>query len=281
MTRRSGPFVRLPWILAAAVSGMLLTGCASGPALVKVARVDPANPEQYVDLADESATGVTVYRDGHQLEVELPQILQPGDEVETKSDSVAVIRYANLGEVLVNEATRVRLGSLDVLFGEIFAHVKGWFSVEGQLLVAGVEGTEFAFIVNSDQRESVAVREGTVRCTPKTRAWKPVHLPQWQTLVLEYGQPKPQVSPASAHEIGQLNIWAALLDRLLPPPSANAQPARGGAAKGAGEAATTTPVVGTVSYFTLLGLGVGAAIAAGTSTSSTVPHSTVIPPPHH
>ena len=46
------------------------------------------------------------------------------------------------------------------------------------------------------------------------------------------------------------------------------QPA-GGAAVGAGAAVTATPVVGAVSFFTLVGIGLAAAIGAGTGSNPT------------
>ena len=221
MIARSRSVRRLHWILPAALFSLaLLCGCG-GPALVKVARQDPANPGQYADVAVNSASGgVTVYRAGRPVAIALAQLLQPGDEVETDTDSVAVIRYPNGGEVLIDQRTRVGLGSLDVLFGRIFARVKGVFSVESESVIAGVEGTAFAFSVKPEREVSVTVLDGAVVCRSRTGTWGPVRLLQSQTLLSGWGSTSgPSIAPASADEIEQLKAWVTRVDRSLPPPS--------------------------------------------------------------
>ena len=211
----------LHWMLSAALLACgLLAGCG-GPTLVKVARQDPANPGQYADLPAESASGgVTVYRAGRPVAISLARLLQPGDEVETATDSVAVIRYPNGGEVLIDQRTRVRLGSLDVLFGRIFARVKGVFSVESESVIAGVEGTAFAFSVEPERAVSVTVLDGAVVCRARSGTWGPVRLLQSQTLLSGWGSASgPRIGPASAAEIEHWKAWAARVDRSLPPPS--------------------------------------------------------------
>jgi hypothetical protein len=224
MIARSRSVRRLHWILPAALFSLaLLCGCG-GPALVKVARQDPANPGQYADVAVNSASGgVTVYRAGRPVAIALAQLLQPGDEVETDTDSVAVIRYPNGGEVLIDQRTRVGLGSLDVLFGRIFARVKGVFSVESESVIAGVEGTAFAFSVEPKREVSVTVLDGTVVCRSRTGTWEPVRLLQSQTLLSEWGSASgPRIAPAGAEELEKLKAWVARVDRSLPPPQAGA-----------------------------------------------------------
>jgi hypothetical protein len=205
---------------AALIACALLCGCG-GPALVKVARQDPANPGQYADLAANSARdGVTVYRAGRPAAIALAKLLQPGDEVETNTDSVAVIRYPNGDEVLIDQRTRVRLGSLDVLFGRIFARVKGVFSVESESVIAGVEGTAFSFSVKPEREVSVTVLNGAVVCRSRTGTWGPLRLLESQTLLSVSGSAAgPSIGPASAVEIEQLKEWVTRVDRSLPPPS--------------------------------------------------------------
>jgi ferric-dicitrate binding protein FerR (iron transport regulator) len=192
--------------------------------LVKVARQGLANPGQYADLAANSASGgVTVYRAGRPVAIALAKLLQRGDEVETATDSVAVIRYPNGGEVLIDQRTRVRLGSLDVLFGRIFARVKGVFSVESESVIAGVEGTAFAISVKPQREVSVTVLDGTVVCRSRMGTWEPLRLLQSQTLLSEWGSASgPRIAPAGAEELEQLKAWVTRVDRSLPPPRADA-----------------------------------------------------------
>jgi len=141
----------------------------------------------------------------------------------TATDSVAVIRYPNGGEVLIDQRTRVRLGSLDVLFGRIFARVKGVFSVESESVIAGVEGTAFAISVKPEREVSVTVLDGTVVCRSRTGTWEPVRLLQSQTLLSEWGSASgPRIARAGAEELEQLKAWVTRVDRSLPPPRADA-----------------------------------------------------------
>src|SRR5438552_14042715 len=138
---------------AGLVAGQALptpSGDERPPRLVMVAREDPADPARYVGVAGvDLSSAVAIYRDGRRLRTTVPRILQRGDEIETDIDVIAVIRYP-AGDLYIGGATRARVGSLDVLFGKVFARVRGLFSVESQNVVAGVEGTEFAFEVADD-----------------------------------------------------------------------------------------------------------------------------------
>ena len=207
-------------LVSAGLTSVLLAACG-GPALVKVARQDPASTDQYAELASEAAgSGVTVYRHGQPIALRLPRPLQPGDEVETEADSVAVIRYSGRNEVLLDRRTRVRVGSLDVLFGRIFARIQGLFSVESETLIAGVEGTAFAFSVDAAREVTVTVLDGTVVCSSKSGAWTALRLSRSQTLVAgPGGSAPPRIFPTNPREIDELRGWVARVDRASPPPS--------------------------------------------------------------
>ena len=95
------------------------------PWLVMVARPDPADPARYIGVyGDDLSNAVALFRDGVRVRPTIPQILQQGDEMEMGRDVICVWRYP-IGDVYIDAATRVRVGSLDVLFGKIFARVRG------------------------------------------------------------------------------------------------------------------------------------------------------------
>jgi FecR protein len=189
------------------------------PRLVMVARDDPADPTRYMGVfGDELSDAVAIYRDGRRLRTTVPQILQRGDEIETAHDVIAVIRYP-AGDVYIGAATGARVGSLDVLFGKVFARVRGLFSVENENVVAGVEGTEFAFEVARDGTVSVTVLDGTVRCSSKTLAWNPVRVVRGQTFAATDSTREPRVGPADPAELAQLRNWVRRVDNAVAPPA--------------------------------------------------------------
>jgi FecR protein len=197
------------------------------PSLVMVMRADPADPARYIgvfgrDLSD----AVAIYREGRGLVADVPQFLQRGDEIETSVDVVAVIRYP-AGNVYIAAATRARIGSLDVLFGKVFARVRGLFSVESQNVVAGVEGTEFAFEVAGDGTVHVTVLDGAVRCSSRTLNWNAVHLARDQAFAATDSTRDPRVAQADPVELAQLRSWVRRVDdaiALPTPPSPSPQP---------------------------------------------------------
>jgi FecR-like protein len=189
------------------------------PRLVMVARDDPADPSRYMRVfGDDLSDAVAIYRDGRRLRTTVPQILQRGDEIETAHDVIAVIRYP-AGDVYIGAATGARIGSLDVLFGKVFARVRGLFSVENENVVAGVEGTEFAFDVARDGTVSVTVLDGAVRCSSKTLAWNPVRVVRGQTFAATDSNREPRVGPADPAELAQLRSWVRRVDNAVAPPT--------------------------------------------------------------
>jgi hypothetical protein len=189
------------------------------PRLVMVARDDPADPTRYIGVfGDDLSDAVAIYRDGRRLRTTVPQILRRGDEIETAHDVIAVIRYP-AGDVYIGAATGARIGSLDVLFGKVFARVRGLFSVENENVVAGVEGTEFAFDVAADGTVNVTVLDGTVRCSSKTLAWNPVRVVRGQTFAATDANREPRVGPADPAELAQLRSWVRRVDNAVAPPA--------------------------------------------------------------
>jgi len=189
------------------------------PVLVMVARDDPAYPERYIGVFGlDLSEAVAIYQDGRRVRTTVPHVLQRGDEIETDANVIAVIRYP-AGDVYMGAATRARIGSLDVLFGKVFARVRGLFSVENQNVVAGVEGTEFAFEAADDGTVNVTVLDGTVRCSSKTLTWNPVRLGRGQSLVANGSNREPRVGPANPAELAQLRSWIRRVDNAVAPPT--------------------------------------------------------------
>jgi hypothetical protein len=104
--------------------------------------------------------------------------------------------------VLVLERTRVRMGSLEVFFGRVFALQRNQFTVSSETVVAGVEGTRFVFEVGRDRTVHVAVADGAVVCRSPQSSWAPVRLRASEALLSHYpSRVPPKVSSADAREL--------------------------------------------------------------------------------
>jgi hypothetical protein len=183
-------------------------GCAASARLDRVLRVDPAHASTLVIVGgEEAASLVSVFRDGRPLAARPPFTLQPGDELETGA-GVAVIQFPDGGSAVVDERSRVRVGSLEVLFGRVFAAVRGLFSVESETVVAGVEGTEFLFVVGPDRGVHVVVLEGVVVCTSKAGRWDPIRLRSGLGFSTRPpGLEAPRVQSVSPSDLDGIRAW--------------------------------------------------------------------------
>lgn len=183
---------------------LALAGC--GTALHKVVREEPAAPGGYVDVDAAAAAGhVRVTRGGQTLALHLPLALQPGDVIETAPASGAVIRLER-GEAVLGPETRVRMGSLEVIFGRIFASVRGLFRAEDGNVAADVEGTRFAFESQRGGATRVVVLDGVVRCSPKLGGWTPVRVSAGHSLSLA-GSAQPSLTVTSPAEREEIRRW--------------------------------------------------------------------------
>ena len=166
--------------------------------LWQIAREVPgADPRwQRVEAAK---AGVRVWRGGREIAVRRLMELLPGDEIETGQNAAAILRFRDVGDALVLKDTRLRIGSLEVLFGRVFALVRNRFTVSSQTVVAGVEGTRFLFEVGRDRSVHVAVADGAVVCRSPQGAWAPVRLRTNEGLRTRYpGRGQPQVGATDA-----------------------------------------------------------------------------------
>jgi len=210
------PVRRRCWI--ALLLSLVLLGCATVREataqpiqLWQIAREVPNASPRWQRAAPDK-TVVRVWRNGREIGVERQMGLQPGDEVETGANAAVVIRYRDSGDMVVLQRTRVKVGSLEVFFGRVFALLRNKFTVSSQTVVAGVEGTRFLFEVAPDRAVRVAVADGVVVCTSPKGAWSPVRLRANEALVSRYpSRASPTVGVAEASE---LRAYQALSEQV-------------------------------------------------------------------
>jgi hypothetical protein len=169
--------------------------------LWQIAREVPGADSRW-QRVDADKAGVRVWRGGREIAVQRLMTLLPGDELETGANGAAVLRFRDAGDMLVLERTRVRIGSLEVFFGRVFALLRNQFTVSSETVVAGVEGTRFLFEVGRDRTVHVAVADGAVVCRSPQGAWAPVRLRVNEALLSHYpSRVPPKVSSADAREL--------------------------------------------------------------------------------
>ena len=187
---------------------LALIGCASVREAVlppvqlwQIAREVPGADPRW-QRADAAKAGVRVWRGGSEIRVERLMTLLPGDEIETAANAAVVLRFREAGDLLVLERTRVKIGSLEVFFGRVFAVLRNKFSVSSETVVAGVEGTRFLFEVDRNRAVHVAVADGAVVCSSPQGAWAPVRLRANESLLANYpSRVRPQVGSADTREL--------------------------------------------------------------------------------
>lgn len=185
------------WVLA------LLGSCVTTPpgdarlrSVVKF--VQGADPQW--QLAG-NALGVSVRRAGVDTRAQLGMLLEPGDELRTSAGVAAVLQLGGVGEAVLDEQTSVRLGSLEVLFGRIFARLRGVFTVRSETVEAVNDGTRYVFEVSGNRSTRVVVVEGVVTCRSRNGSWSPVRVGPQQALQLDYGgNSAPRLMPADTRD---------------------------------------------------------------------------------
>jgi hypothetical protein len=149
---------------------------------------------------DDSASGVRLRRGGSEQSARVGMVLERGDVLVTGSGVAAVLQIGGRGEVALDENTEVRVGSLEVLFGRVFANLRGVFTVRSQTVEAVNEGTRFLFEVGRDRSVRVVVADGVVTCRSPSGAWPDVRLAAGRSL-LYFGQGTPRVQPANPRDV--------------------------------------------------------------------------------
>jgi hypothetical protein len=187
---------------------LMLIGCATTvsdgkpapPQLWQIAREVPGTDPRWQRV--DASAGVRVWRGGREIAVRPRMDLLSGDEIETEADVAVVLRFRDAGDVLIIEQSRVRIGSLEVLFGRMFALLRNRFTVTSETVVAGVEGTRFLFEVGRDRTVRVVVADGAVVCQSPQQAWPPVRLRANEALLSRYPSRTPPIhTGADASEL--------------------------------------------------------------------------------
>ena len=172
----------LLWIAAIVLS---IAPCGSfGAVLVEILAVTSDQSYSYTVASETERRQVKVMRGSSSLEVSTGLTLKPGDEIETGARTAVLVRYPEGHEVLVMPVSRVRVGSIFVLFGEILVRARGYFQVETTFLTAGVEGTDYLVRADTnDERVEVLVVKGAVLCRSTSGLWDPVRVEAAEQLI--------------------------------------------------------------------------------------------------
>lgn len=206
-------YLGLFWLTLA----LALGGC--GTQLKGLVRADPGASHGYRNLDSGAArTAVRVTRNGGEVSDPLGARLQKGDIIETGEDVSAVLRFADGNEAILGPRTRVRLGSLEVFFGKVFASVRGAFVVSSDTVSAEVEGTEYLFEQPREGEVRVVVLDGTVTCRSPQSRWADARVNAGRMFDLSYAtRATPQVVAAPADLMLSIRRWADAVRAIATP----------------------------------------------------------------
>jgi hypothetical protein len=213
MATRLHPLARLLGLALALLAALGLSGCppvdpGSGIRLNQVVQERPGQDPRWVQ-SEPRAAGVRVFRGGAEINASLHMQLQPGDEVQTGPLAGAVLAFRDRGEIVLDENTRVRVGSLEVFFGRVFASLRGLFETTSEEVAATNEGTRYVFEVARDGSTKVAVLDGVVNCRSRQGSWAPARLRAQETLTTVPGRrAPPRLGLAAPHELRDADEWA-------------------------------------------------------------------------
>ena len=127
LTRRQYRGFALIVVMLALAGGAHGQQAVSPPVqLWQIAREVPGADPRWQRVEAEKA-GVRVWRGGREIAVRRLMTLLPGDEIETGQNAAVVLRFRDAGDMLVLKRTRLRIGSLEVLFGRVFALLRNRF----------------------------------------------------------------------------------------------------------------------------------------------------------
>ncbi|MGH8536207.1 MAG: FecR domain-containing protein [Gammaproteobacteria bacterium] len=140
--------------------------------------------------------------------------LRRGDPLSVDAQTFAIVRYTNGSVVYVRPGSRVRLGSISVDLGAIFAKVRGAFlrgafQVDTEFVIAGAQGTEYEVKVDARNSVSVTVLEGQVLCTSKTGRWRSFVMSAGQKVNILGSAAR---DAASDDDIREIRRWVARLE---------------------------------------------------------------------
>lgn len=184
---------------------VLLGSCASQPdgavRLDQIVRATPGGEPPWV--RDDDAAGVRLRRAaGGEVAARAGMRLAPGDVVVTGPGVAAVLHIGGRGQVTLDANTAVRIGSLEVLFGRLFADLRGLFAVRSETVEAVNQGTRYLFEVDRDRNVRVVVADGVLTCRSMRGGWPDLRLTAGQALVSVYpGREPPRIEPGERDEV--------------------------------------------------------------------------------
>ena len=158
--------------------------------------------------------GVRVIRDGVALLAYTGMALHRGDRIETGPSAEAVIRYASGTELFLRPRSGGRIGSFTEFVGEVFAKIKGAFSVDTTFVSAGARGTAYLVRADPGGATTVIVFEGRVAIDSTTGAWPGVEMGRG-TMTQAYPRP-PVAVAAHPDDLQRTRDWVERLERLVP-----------------------------------------------------------------
>lgn len=201
MRRRPWP-LRLLALLLPLLLPLLLGSCATAPdgavRLAEIVRAVPGGDPPW--LRDDDAGGVRVRRGGGEVPARAGMRLEAGDTVLTASGAAAVLHIGGRGEVAIDQNSAVRIGSLELLFGRLFADLRGLFTVRSETLEAVNEGTRYLFELSRNGELRVVVADGALVCRSMRGAWPDLRLGAGQEL-LYAGRERPRVQRGDPDEV--------------------------------------------------------------------------------
>ena len=211
------------WLTAVALA---LSGCAAPPSSSGSSSPEPGayatlaavvvDAQRLARGADEWAAQVRVWRGTAPIAVQPRMALQPGDLVQTGPNAYAVLHFQN-AEVLMRPGSQGRVGSLTDVIGEVFAKIRGAFSVETTFVRAGARGTAYLVRGADDGAAVVTVFDGTVTLSSRVGAWAPYELPTGATAYCPPRAGAVQARQATPGELGQTRDWVEKIEKLVAP----------------------------------------------------------------
>lgn len=163
-------------------------------------------------------TTAGVWRDGRLIAYSHGMEIRTRDEIETDGANFALIEFLSGDGVYMKPATRVRVGSIFVFFGEIFNRVVSGrgFRADSEALEAGVEETEFMMRVDRGSQEAtVTVRRGIVRCTPRRASWVILLRSNERLSAQRIASRQPRPTQVDAAQLIEATQWADAAARRL------------------------------------------------------------------
>ena len=160
---------------------------------------------------------VSIERAGRRIATQLGMELLVDDTLRTDARAIAVLAFGSKGsEVAVRSTSTVRISSVFVLLGEVFAWVVDYFEVQGEQVEMLPRGTEFLVKVGRGDVVEVTMVEGRVYVASRTRAWPDLSVEPFEQATAIGAQP-PTKRILSPEELNDKLQWVKRLEQVIRP----------------------------------------------------------------